>query len=1256
MRRNGRQDRPFSVTLRCGSWLLPAARILHFSKFVAVVWTVEPSYIRYRRYLFQSSSLLDAASSFKLSQRLFTHPPVFRVLLHKKQKEQPTVPMSSSLLKRSPAVERTVGLFDVGRGNCRRRDRFTSGVAQDISINSDLAKRFLLQIQDLRIPPVLHPSFCGGSWVLSLAPTTKKAEKRKSRHGTTRHEIPLQQSVPSPSIYDDGLPRTQLPPDFDGVQPGSRARLCPDGDTGLHQSWIRVTHSKPPGPIKPSWLSLLAEATKNQEYRRISSEHIMTFKVVVLKNAYSQYRKEGITEEGAAEEGVGDQGGTRLPFSRNFRNNSGSGPEVAAAAGSDRVVRVGRHQFTPCCQVVKPVLPNGTLRRNCEKRILWPSSSEQSFSCPPYDVGIPIQQKAWTLEQLLDYCFVSSSVLRRLSPANFQRASGAPGLSIGLEPPNREAIVLCLRDDQAATVAPLLSHMIPGSEILSLRVASANPTDPRHANITRQISINRECRSTRQPNSDAHRFNRSIFGTADWTTVEEFRFGKRGANTTNLFTSLQTNNHGCVPDRAAFRNVLLECIAFCFCGTWANSTKIASAMLAGIGTSIVQTFDVPLPGTHTDLLYPAQIRLLDVLCHWPPAKRFNRPQLSNCLTVLRFITEHDDMEELNRGKVSGHAGPWKMIHLAISFQSGGFHEPGDDLSYSRCRIGGWQQVSTRHTKHISASPRLFLCNRACGGALRDPNLLRNRWIGSDDVETYILIWQYHAKPRRKWSNHMLACSAEMSGAAFISIHQHKQEGFAPSEVPWHARLPTSIHDEVVAMSVRSPFLRGHGHSRQSASTSYRWSSKKRVWFPPIRRLSTTSNMHTYRSREAHESLLLLPIYGPLVDDATRNAMRWEGGILDVAEAYLVSLRRRSSVDAWYANVVQIGMANLVFDLLPMKITGLSISRPYSTSRYVSVDEHAEEVKWWDGMAVSHTASLRRWAEAIHVQRTHQGNAMLRCTSARCIPFEWTRLKLKTQDLKLRSIPLRSPLLSRPSSGVHCGSKQGLQGWMRIGMLHHCIIIPVVSIHQHERDLFSSQKREINALVPCHGLVSSGNELASCKTKYLRYLPSLWQAWSYIHPLILGRCLNQAQSISQHLHFPFIHLLDISSSFLASQTSSSSSTFMLIVPDSRPSIPPCDTRDAEQGNGTSATRSDSEKSPDVSSPPNHLAVETEQRLKPRPIPILASDIPTNASPILSSWRFTSRPFSPLVSCYTPLTDPTCLHAYRVLRDTQRLICS
>lgn len=30
MRRNGRQDRPFSVTLRRGSWLLPAARIVWF--------------------------------------------------------------------------------------------------------------------------------------------------------------------------------------------------------------------------------------------------------------------------------------------------------------------------------------------------------------------------------------------------------------------------------------------------------------------------------------------------------------------------------------------------------------------------------------------------------------------------------------------------------------------------------------------------------------------------------------------------------------------------------------------------------------------------------------------------------------------------------------------------------------------------------------------------------------------------------------------------------------------------------------------------------------------------------------------------------------------------------------------------------------------------------------------------------------------------------------------------------------------------
>ncbi|KAK1462835.1 hypothetical protein CMEL01_13946, partial [Colletotrichum melonis] len=110
---------PGSTFLQLSAHFTPAALF----KFVAVVWAVEPSYIRYRRYLFQSSSLLDAASSFKLSQRLFTHPPVFRVLLHKKQKEQPSVPMSSSLLKRSPAVERTVGLFDVGRGNCRRRDR-----------------------------------------------------------------------------------------------------------------------------------------------------------------------------------------------------------------------------------------------------------------------------------------------------------------------------------------------------------------------------------------------------------------------------------------------------------------------------------------------------------------------------------------------------------------------------------------------------------------------------------------------------------------------------------------------------------------------------------------------------------------------------------------------------------------------------------------------------------------------------------------------------------------------------------------------------------------------------------------------------------------------------------------------------------------------------------------------------------------------------------------------------------------------------
>lgn len=37
-----------------------------------------------------------------------------------------------------------------------------------------------------------------------------------------------------------------------------------------------------------------------------------------------------------------------------------------------------------------------------------------------------------------------------------------------------------------------------------------------------------------------------------------------------------------------------------------------------------------------------------------------------------------------------------------------------------------------------------------------------------------------------------------------------------------------------------------------------------------------------------------------------------------------------------------------------------------------------------------------------------------------------------------------------------------------------------------------------ALVPCRGLVTSSNELASCKTKYLRYLSSLWQTRSYIH--------------------------------------------------------------------------------------------------------------------------------------------------------------
>lgn len=123
--------------------------------------------------------------------------------------------------------------------------------------------------------------------------------------------------------------------------------------------------------------------------------------------------------------------------------------------------------------------------------------------------------------------------------------------------------------------------------------------------------------------------------------------------------------------------------------------------------------------------------------------------------------------------------------------------------------------------------------------------------------------------------------------------------------------------------------------------------------------------------------------------------------------------------------------SLVFDLLPMKMTGISMSRPYGTSGYVSIDEHAEEAKWWDGMAVSRTTSLTRWAEAMmdkssslsvllialltfavhlnrHVQRNHQGNAMLCRTSARarCIPFEWMRLKLKVRDLKLRSIPLR----------------------------------------------------------------------------------------------------------------------------------------------------------------------------------------------------------------------------------------------------------
>lgn len=194
---------------------------------------------------------------------------------------------------------------------------------------------------------------------------------------------------------------------FDPAEISSRARLCPDGDTALHQSWIRVTHSKPPGPIKPSWLSLLAEATKNQ--------------------------------------------------------------------GSDRVVRVGRHQFAPCCQAR---LAQWHIAAQLRKRILWlsrPGASNQrdigmreTTVCRPRLRAILLMpslrcgqsystKKAWTLEQQLGSCFVSSSVSRRVSPANFQRASGAPGLSIALEPPNRAAIVLCLRDDQAATVAPLLS-------------------------------------------------------------------------------------------------------------------------------------------------------------------------------------------------------------------------------------------------------------------------------------------------------------------------------------------------------------------------------------------------------------------------------------------------------------------------------------------------------------------------------------------------------------------------------------------------------------------------------------------------------------------------------------------------------------------------------------------------------------------------------------------------------------------------------
>lgn len=194
---------------------------------------------------------------------------------------------------------------------------------------------------------------------------------------------------------------------FDPAEISSRARLCPDGDTALHQSWIRVTHSKPPGPIKPSWLSLLAEATKNQ--------------------------------------------------------------------GSDRVVRVGRHQFAPCWLAC---LAQWHIAAQLRKRILWPSRPGASnqrdvglrettvcrprlraiLLMPSLRCGRPHSTTAWTLEQQVDSCFVSSSIVpRHQSPANFQRTSIAPGSSTGPEPPNRAAVVLSLRDDQAATVAPLLS-------------------------------------------------------------------------------------------------------------------------------------------------------------------------------------------------------------------------------------------------------------------------------------------------------------------------------------------------------------------------------------------------------------------------------------------------------------------------------------------------------------------------------------------------------------------------------------------------------------------------------------------------------------------------------------------------------------------------------------------------------------------------------------------------------------------------------